>query len=291
MNNMGEESAISLANLRRELAVHLEQDRAAHFGNVHPEWIHYAEDYFWDESHQAFRILDLERYGFMPGLAKVLDLAGGCGQFLLFASKAGYDCWALEPEAWKLEFVRDKIRLMGFDATWSEKMTAGVGERIPFDDNFFDCVSTYQTLEHVDDPHQVLSEMIRVTKVGGGIYIRCPDYRSTFEAHYQLPWLPLFPRGLAKCYLALLGRPTKGLDTIRYVTKRSIENSLAKMEKGKNLRVMVIDDDRVHFMNALRRRRLPALPGLYETWLGWRHLKSLFKSEQSVNLFVRVVAK
>jgi ubiquinone/menaquinone biosynthesis C-methylase UbiE len=291
MNSGVDNPATSLADLRRQLATRLEQGRAQHFGNVSAGWVEYAEDYFWDEKHQVPRISDLQRHGFMPGSAKVLDLAGGCGQFLQCASDAGYDCWAVEPEQWKLEFVRQKARLIGPDTSWAGKMKEGVGEALPFEDNFFECVTSYQTLEHVDNPDMVLEEMLRVTKMGGGVHIRCPDYRSTYEAHYQLPWLPLFPRSIAKIFLKLLGRPTKGLDTIQYVTKRSIIRSLTRIERAKKLRLSVLDDDRLAFSNALRRFGLPGLPGMYELWATWRYVQSLFRAEASVNLFVRIVRK
>jgi len=276
--------------LRAKLRSHLAEQREQQFGRVNPAWIEYAESYFWDESQQDFRLEDLRRFGFLPERSRVLDLAAGCGQLLLRALFEGYDCLGIEPEAWKVNFVYQKMRLRGMLPEHVGRIVAGVGESLPFAEDSFDCVTSYQTLEHVQDPRRVISEMIRVTRLGGGIHLRCPDYRSTFEAHYQLPWLPLMPRPLARIYLGLLGRPVEGLDSIRYVTRPRILGWLRDIER-EGARLMVFDDDRIRFENNLRRRGLPCLPGSYTLWRMLNYLYYLFRQESSVNIFIRVMAK
>lgn len=276
--------------LRLNLRTHLADQREQQFGHVKKRWIEYAENYFWDETQQAFRIEDLRRYGFLPQQAKVLDLAAGCGQFLLHALHHAYDCVGVEPEGWKVDFIRQKIRFRGMPLEHLARIVSGVGEQLPFEDNRFDCVTSYQTLEHVQDPQKVIAEMIRVTKPGGGFHLRCPDYRSTFEAHYQLPWLPLMPRPLARIYLKLLGRPTAGLEGIRYVTQPRILGWLRAAERA-GTQLAIFDDSRIRFENNLRRNGLPYIPGSYSLWRTLNYLYYLFRRESSVNIFVRVMAK
>ena len=91
-------------------------------------------------------------------------------------------------------------------------------------------VTTYQTLEHVNDVQKCLEECLRVTKIGGGIHIICPDYRSTFEGHYLLPWLPLLPLKIAKTYAKFCGKNPGYLDTLNYTTSRMIRKNLIKNE-------------------------------------------------------------
>ena len=69
----------TVAGLREKLSRHLKEDRLRHFGNVHEAWTRYAEEYFWDEAGQDFRLLDLRSFGFLPGRSDILDLAAGCG--------------------------------------------------------------------------------------------------------------------------------------------------------------------------------------------------------------------
>ena len=261
------------------------------WGGVPESWISYAEEYFWNDAWQEPRLQDLVRHGFLPDRCKVLDLAAGCGQFVRHALSAGYDCWGVEPESWKLVYARRRAQSHGYPQDRTNRILEGVGETIPFGDCEFDIVTTYQTLEHVRNPKRVLQEMVRVTRVGGGIHIRCPDYRSTFEAHYQLPWLPLFPRQMAKAYLRFMGRPTAGLDTIRYVTGPRIRRWLTEIEGDGDCRLSVSDDDRNVFENAMRRRFVPCWPGMYGLWHTAVWLRNLGRHESSVNMFVRVLGK
>ena len=136
-------------------------------------------------------------------------------------------------------------------------MSISIGENLPYQDNSFDCVSTFQTLEHVQNVKKCLLELVRVTKTGGGIHIRCPDYRSTYEGHYYLPWLPCFPRKTAKIYLKILKRPTLGLDTIQYVTLPKIKRILNEINLKTNKRLNVIDLNKNYFESELNNRGIP----------------------------------
>jgi ubiquinone/menaquinone biosynthesis C-methylase UbiE len=279
-----------IASLRTSLSRHLAEQRQTHFGSVSDAWVTYAEHRFWDGSCQNFRLQDLAWHGFLPGNCKVLDMAAGCGQFVEHALENGYDCFGVEPEPWKIAFALEKFRTQSRPEDWDAHVVPGYGETLPFDDDTFDCVTSYQTLEHVQDPQRVLQEMLRVTRVGGGIHIRCPDYRSTFEAHYQLPWLPLFPRMLAKGYLRLLGRPTAGLDTIQYITRPALLRWITAME-ARGYHLQVTDDNRVGFENKMRRIGLGYLAGGYGVWRLFKYCGYLFRRELSVNLFIRVLGK
>ncbi|MBI4232413.1 class I SAM-dependent methyltransferase [Candidatus Peregrinibacteria bacterium] len=47
----------------------------------------------------------------------------------------------------------------------------GKGENLPFADNSFDLVIAFNSLDHTESPSQVLSEIVRVLKKGGILYI------------------------------------------------------------------------------------------------------------------------
>lgn len=153
-----------------------------------------------------------------------------------------YDVYGIEPEEWKNEFNKMKIELYGYPESWRSRFIEAFGENLLFQDECFDIVSSYQTLEHVSDVKTCLEEMLRVLERGGEIFLHFPDYRSTFEGHYRLPWLPLFPKRFAKVYLRVLGRPLLGLNSINYVTKKNVMHLLRQ-----NDQVEVIDLDKVFF--------------------------------------------
>jgi len=58
----------------------------------------------------------------------------------------------------------------------------------------------------------------RALRPGGALYIHTPNRWACFEGHYKLFWLPGLPRPLAAGYLALRGRPTGFLRTLRPLT-------------------------------------------------------------------------
>ena len=60
------------------------------------------------------------------------------------------------------------------------------GEKLPFEDNFFDIVGSINVLEHVNEPHLFLDEKLRVYKKGGYLVIVCPNFLSiTNSYHYH----------------------------------------------------------------------------------------------------------
>src|SRR3989338_1338558 len=103
-------------------------------------------------------------------------MAAGCGTFVLFGLHRGYDVWGIEPEAWKREYFRLKIETSCYSTHFLKHVLAGYGESLPFANECFDCVTTYQTLEHVRDIKKCIEEMLRVLKPNGALYIRAPDY-------------------------------------------------------------------------------------------------------------------
>lgn len=53
--------------------------------------------------------------------------------------------------------------------------TVGDTSKIPFDNNFFDVVVSYETIEHHDQHHEMIKEIKRVLKPNGKIIISTPD--------------------------------------------------------------------------------------------------------------------
>jgi ubiquinone/menaquinone biosynthesis C-methylase UbiE len=281
--------ATTLEELRQSLRERLAAERCRQFGNVRRAWAEAADEYFWEESPQQWRLDILRRHGVQPGMHRILDLASGCGQFVLLALQRGYLCEGVEPDPWRVAFVARKIALSDYPLDWRSRFHGGKGEVLPFADDSFDYVTSFQTLEHVEDPLRVVREMVRVTKPGGAVHIMCPDYRSTFEAHYQLPWLPLMPKSIARLFLRLARRPTLGLETIQYTTRPRVLYWLREAEGSG--RFLVSDEDKVLFENALRRRRMPDVPFAYGLWNAWRYLSLLGRQEVSVSMLCRIVHK
>lgn len=281
--------------LKDELRQNIRCEAEYYFGLTDETWISYITDYFWDESLQDGRLADLELNGVMPRRQMILDMAAGCGQFVFRALAKGYDCYGIEPEEWKRDFIKKKTHVLGYPIDWPNRVTSGIGENMPYSDNSFDCITSYQTLEHVQDPLKVICEMVRITKQGGVIIIRCPDYLGTHEGHYRLPWLPIMHRFIAKFYLGALGKPTRGLDSIQYITRGKVMAWLTKVEIDTNCRLSVVDADFIAFSNGLRRKSHLSGPLFssvgYSVFRTGKYFLGLFRREIDLNIVVRVQRK
>lgn len=208
-----------------------------------------------------------------PKPGRILDMAAGCGTFLLYGLKNGWDVWGVEPEDWKLDYFRKKVELGGYPAEFADRMVRGVGESLPFADGTFDVATTYQTLEHVDDVAQCIKELLRVLKPGGALWILAPDYNCFWEPHYLVPFLPEMNRRLAKAYLRLLGRPLAGLNQLKWVTSRKLQDCCN--DSGWRVRITDRSGARPFVMRDIIRPRLI-----------WRKLRSVGRQENVIDLWV-----
>lgn len=60
------------------------------------------------------------------------------------------------------------------------------GEKLPFVDEFFDCIVTFDVLEHVQSVTSTLEECYRVLKPGGHMLLVFPSYWQPIEHHLGL---------------------------------------------------------------------------------------------------------
>lgn len=151
-----------------------------------------------------------------PKDKKILDVAAGCGSFVIQGLFQGYNTYGIEPEAWKQELIDIKFKENDYPAEWRERLVKGIGEELPFKDETFDVINSWQTIEHVQDLEKCIVEMYRVLKPGGKAIIQGPDYICFHEGHYRMFWFPLLDpnSSFAKFYVGKIRRrPLGGLKT------------------------------------------------------------------------------
>lgn len=276
---------------REFLKSHVFRDAETYFGIKDKVYLNSVVSNWMDDAGNSKDRFDVIKY-FLPDAKRILDMASGCGTCVFYGLINGYDMYGIDPEKWKHVFISMKASEYKYPAEWLSRFQRAVGEALPYPDNHFDCVTTYQTLEHVRDPEKTISEMFRVTKPGGGIHIRCPDYRATFEGHYLLPWLPLFPRPLARAYLRALDRPLLGLNSIRYVTKPGILRVIRRLEqRNPSWRIKIVNVDYVSFSKAPRKHPVLNLSGTYFGYQSIRYMRAIFRHDIGLNLFIHVLEK
>lgn len=112
----------------------------------------------------AFRDI-LQKFEWSEPLQRILVL--GCGNGL----EAGYMHHLMGAQVYGIDIEKDFHPWGQKNATLSNYD----GGRLPFHDGFFDAVYSYHVLEHVKDVPFVLSEVRRVVRPNGVVYVGVPN--------------------------------------------------------------------------------------------------------------------
>ncbi|WP_165793552.1 class I SAM-dependent methyltransferase [Hyphococcus luteus] len=131
--------------------------------------------------------------------AKILDIGAGSGEITnYFAAQAGP-----QGEVVGIDAVNQLCGEFDFRFELAE------GTAIPCETGVFDIVMSNHVIEHVGaHRHQArhLSEIWRVLKKDGVLYLAFPNRWGLVEPHYRLPFLSWLPKRVADFYVALSGR-------------------------------------------------------------------------------------
>ena len=164
-----------------------------------------------DQAYEGQRLIRLERaLGRSVRGQRLLNVGCGTGGFNRVAEQAGAIAWGVDadPEAVDIGAARVPVG----------RILCAEAESLPLPDRSFDVVYCFSTLEHVADPGRALSEMVRVLRPDGALYLHTPNRWACFEGHYKVLWVPGLPLWLGRLYLALRSRPTAFLQTLRPLT-------------------------------------------------------------------------
>lgn len=276
---------MSVLSSKKYLYEHLKKE-FCQISNVPDEEYLRSILYAWmnDKENSGHRFDVIKKY--LPNAKRILDMSAGCGTFVFYGLINGYDVDGIEPEEWKLNFNKLKAVEKNYPSEWLKKISKCYGESLPYRDKCFDVVSTYQTLEHVQNVELCLAELLRVTKNGGGVHIQCPDYRSTYEPHYRIPYFPLMPRSLAKIWLRLNNKNSSYLNTINYVTSSKIKKIIRRESYKKSYMINIVDLNRVAFIDGLKKKRVAFFSFLYPVYITIIYFKRSFRSEMQTNILV-----
>jgi len=129
--------------------------------------------------HSKVKLLKDLSYELHPR-STILDFGCGAGATVWALREEGYDAYGCDiviPS--EVEAARGNANLI--------RLITQNPYRIPFDDNTFDLISSYQVLEHVQNYEAVFSEFFRILKPGGaGLHVFPPRY-ILVEPHISVP--------------------------------------------------------------------------------------------------------
>ena len=128
---------------------------------------------------------------------RILDVPAGHGAFAQELVKLGYSdihCLDINAEAFVLK--DERVRFQQHD----------VIKPLPYPDGYFDYVFSIEGIEHFHNPWTFTSELCRVLKPGGRLYISTPN---TFSVDARIKYLAsgYFPR-----FKPLMQQPSKVMD-------------------------------------------------------------------------------
>ncbi len=172
---------------------------------------------------------------------KVLVVGAGTGAELFELNRRGAEAYGIEPNPLAVEILKDKCKLTNISR---ERIRKGVAETLPYKDDEFDFVYCYTVLEHVASVRRSLKSMFRVLKAGGRMFLETPNYWMPYEPHYKIIIPTILPRPFQKLFLRLSGRPTKFIDSINYISRRLIMDTMRHMP---SLTIQIFDDFPKHF--------------------------------------------
>jgi 2-polyprenyl-3-methyl-5-hydroxy-6-metoxy-1,4-benzoquinol methylase len=125
---------------------------------------------------------------------RVLDAGSGNGAISIALAARGASVDGVEIEEDLVAIARAEAAAQGSSA----RFTYYGGRELPFADRSFDAALSVSVIEHVEDPAQYLSEILRVLKPDGAFYLAFPNRLYPEETHTGLWGLSYLPRPLAQ---------------------------------------------------------------------------------------------
>lgn len=199
-------------------------------------WERHYHDVRTNEEEQRVRLFEkLEKLKMPMHNQKVLIVGAGTGAELFCLKKYfGCDVHGIEPYDKAIEILQKKAPAYGLAP---EHIKQAYSEELPYKDNTFDRVISFSVVEHVNNVPKTLDEMIRVVKDDGMVYIHTPNYVFPYEGHYKVIAPTFLGKTLTKIWVSMLGKKSGFVDTLQFVTTKSIDRVLKSYENIYYLRL------------------------------------------------------
>ena len=138
-----------------------------------PDWQPRAESRL-ARKYEAYMFQRLINFAGSLAGKSVLDLGCGWGGVVLDAAEQGQvqSVVGLEPDEERLAIAQELLKECGAQRA---EVFRGIGEKLPFADNSFDCVTCGYVLEYLPDPEPGLAELGRVLKPGGSLLLAATE--------------------------------------------------------------------------------------------------------------------
>lgn len=194
---------------------------------LNPEEIETMDDYLLYLRHLfAYHITK----NFVKNTDLVLEVGCGEGYGTFYLSKNVKKIIALDTDKSIIEKAKEKYNSKNIEFREYN------GENIPYEDNLFDVVISFQVIEHIRDDRKFVKEIHRVLKKGGKYILTTPNRKLRLK-NGERPWNRFHIREYSVEMLEKLLSPffnsitLYGVDTITEIKKRELK----RVEKNRKL--------------------------------------------------------
>jgi 2-polyprenyl-3-methyl-5-hydroxy-6-metoxy-1,4-benzoquinol methylase len=126
------------------------------------------------ESHRVDFVRKIKTHG------RILDIGCGYGYFLAACREKGFEVCGLDVSPWAVDYASKKLGL---------QVVIGDTKATDFPRSSFDIITMWHTLEHTDNPVEVLEVTAGWLKPDGIIAIDVPNYESTDAIAMKDKWI------------------------------------------------------------------------------------------------------
>ncbi len=145
----------------------------------------------------------INHYHLIKGADVFSSGCGSAGDLWVMQDMGAASITGIEVDETLAELARTRLRGAGnikFD------VSTYAGQDLPYDDAQFDIITSIHVIEHVADASAYLSELLRVLRPGGILFLDCPNRFYRVEQHTMLPYVHLLPHTLRDILLRLIAR-------------------------------------------------------------------------------------
>lgn len=172
-----------------------------------------------------------------PRGLKILDAGSGNGGTAIAFAEAG-------AEVFGVEVSFELVEISGLFAKNHSVNPSYIlydGNKLPFNNNSFDAVLSVSVLEHVTDPINYLSEILRVLRPGGWFYLALPNRLWPRETHTLLFGITYFPYKIAEIITKLFKRNPLSENNLHFYTYWNVADMIKKA-KSENDKFQLIEE-------------------------------------------------
>jgi len=103
---------------------------------------------------------------------KLLDIGCSTGLFISAFKKLGFDVYGIEPSQLAIDSMPSSIKT---------NVINGVLNRNSLNKTYFDLVTGWEVIEHLDNPGEFLENVKAILKIDGILALSCPNWNSPWE--------------------------------------------------------------------------------------------------------------